>query len=109
MQFSSISAWLRGSSRRKTPIISSPLIYQIRKHVMAASKLHADDTPGPVLAPRMGKTKTARLWTYVSDDRPAHFSAGMCLDECQIDHAQFFDRDLALNAGLKKEPDEVTD
>jgi hypothetical protein len=24
-----------------------------------------------VLAPGMGKTKTARLWTYVRDDRPA--------------------------------------
>jgi transposase len=39
--------------------------------VLAASKIHADDTPVPVLAPGMGKTKTARLWTYVRDDRPA--------------------------------------
>ena len=38
---------------------------------MAASKLHADDTPVPVLAPGNGKTKTGRLWTYVRDDRPA--------------------------------------
>jgi hypothetical protein len=30
-----------------------------------------DNTPVPVLAPGMGKTKTARLWTYVRDDRPA--------------------------------------
>ena len=36
-----------------------------------ASKLHADDTPVPVLAPGNGKTKTGRLWTYVRDDRPA--------------------------------------
>ena len=36
-----------------------------------SSKIHADDTPVPVLAPGMGKTKTARLWTYVRDDRPA--------------------------------------
>ena len=43
----------------------------MRNHVLAASKLHADDTPVPVLAPGMGKTKTARLWTYVRDDRPA--------------------------------------
>ena len=40
-------------------------------HVLAASKLHADDTPVPVLAPGNGKTKTGRLWTYVRDDRPA--------------------------------------
>jgi transposase len=38
---------------------------------MAGSKLHANDTPVPVLAPGMGRTKTARLWTYVRDDRPA--------------------------------------
>jgi hypothetical protein len=38
---------------------------------MAASKLHADDTPVPVLAPGNGKTRTGRLWTYVRDDRPS--------------------------------------
>ena len=42
-----------------------------RRYVMAAGKLHADDTPVPVLAPGNGKTKTGRLWTYVRDDRPA--------------------------------------
>jgi transposase len=49
----------------------SPLVDQLRRHVLAASKLHADDTPVPVLAPGTGKTKTARLWTYVRDDRAA--------------------------------------
>jgi transposase len=43
----------------------------IGKHVFAGRKLHADDTPMPVLAPGNGKTKTGRLWTYVRDDRPA--------------------------------------
>ncbi len=43
----------------------------LRRYVTAASKLHADDTPVPVLAPGNGKTKTGRLWTYVRDDRPA--------------------------------------
>jgi hypothetical protein len=38
---------------------------------MAASKLHTDDTPVPVLASGNGKTKTGRLWTYVRDGRPA--------------------------------------
>jgi transposase len=47
-----------------------PLVDAIRRHVLAGSKLHADDTPIPVLAPGNGKTKTARLWTYVRDDRP---------------------------------------
>ena len=49
----------------------SPLVEALRRYVMAASKLHADDTPVPVLAPGQGKTKTGRLWTYVRDDRPA--------------------------------------
>ena len=39
--------------------------------MLAATKLHADDTPIQVLAPGNGKTKTARLWTYVRDDRSA--------------------------------------
>ena len=45
-----------------------PLVDAIRRHVLAGTKLHADDTPIPVLAPGNGKTKTARLWTYVRDD-----------------------------------------
>ncbi len=49
----------------------SPLVDAIQKHVLAGRKLHADDTPMPVLAPGSGKTKTGRLWTYVRDDRPA--------------------------------------
>ncbi|MES2127311.1 MAG: IS66 family transposase [Pseudomonadota bacterium] len=48
-----------------------PLVDAIRRHVLAGRKLHADDTPIPVLAPGNGKTKTARLWTYVRDDRSA--------------------------------------
>jgi hypothetical protein len=47
------------------------LLEQLRRYVMAAHKLHGDDTPVPVLAPGTGKTKTGRLWTYVRDDRPA--------------------------------------
>lgn len=42
----------------------------LRRHVLAGEKLHADETPVPVLAPGNGKTKTGRLWTYVRDDRP---------------------------------------
>jgi transposase len=46
-----------------------PLVDALRRHVMAATKLHADDTPVPVLAPGNGQTKTGRLWVYVRDDR----------------------------------------
>ena len=49
-----------------------PLVEAIRRHVLAGATLHADDTPVPVLAPGRGRTKTARLWTYVRDERPAH-------------------------------------
>ena len=48
-----------------------PLVEALRKHVLSATKLHADDTPVPVLSPGAGKTRTGRLWTYVRDDRPA--------------------------------------
>jgi transposase len=46
----------------------SPLHALIRAHVHAAARLHGDDTTVPLLA--KGKTVTARLWTYVRDDRP---------------------------------------
>lgn len=63
---STLADWVGASS-----YLLAPLVDAIRKHVLAASKLHADDTPVPVLTPGMGRTKTARLWTYVRDDRPA--------------------------------------
>ena len=46
----------------------SPLVTLIRGHVMAAERIHGDDTTVPVLA--KGKTITGRVWTYVRDDRP---------------------------------------
>jgi transposase len=47
-----------------------PLVAAICAHVLAADKIHGDDTPVAVLAPGTGKTKTGRLWAYVRDDRP---------------------------------------
>jgi len=49
----------------------NPLLDALARYVMGAGKLHADDTPVPVLEPGRGQTKTGRLWTYVRDDRPA--------------------------------------
>lgn len=46
-----------------------PLVERIAAHVMASVKIHADDTPVPVLAPGSGKTKTGRLWIYLRDNR----------------------------------------
>jgi len=48
-----------------------PLLEVLGRYVLAPGKVHADDTPLPVLAPGNGKTKTGRLWTYVRDERPA--------------------------------------
>ena len=45
-----------------------PLHELIGAHVIAAQRLHGDDTPVPVLA--KGKTDTARAWVYVRDDAP---------------------------------------
>jgi transposase len=63
---STLAGWVGTASD-----LLSPLVSAIQKHVLAGNKLHADDTPMPVLAPGNGKTKTGRLWTYVRDDRPA--------------------------------------
>ncbi|MBL4908232.1 MAG: IS66 family transposase [Sneathiella sp.] len=38
--------------------------------VFKAQAIFADDTPVSMLAPGSGKTKTARLWAYVRDERP---------------------------------------
>lgn len=46
----------------------APIHALIRTHVLAAERLHGDDTTVPLLA--KGGTRTARLWTYVRDDRP---------------------------------------
>jgi transposase len=46
------------------------LVDALGRHVLSGTHLHADDTPYPVLAPGTGKTKTARIWTYVRDERP---------------------------------------
>lgn len=66
LERSTLADWVGSTSR-----LLEPLVETLRRYVMAAGKLHADDTPVPVLAPGNGKTKTGRLWTYVRDDRPA--------------------------------------
>jgi transposase len=66
---STLAGWVGSASE-----LLAPLVDEISKHVMAASKIHADDTPVPVLAPGNGRTRTGRLWTYVRDDRPAGYT-----------------------------------
>jgi transposase len=66
LERSTMAEWVAGCHR-----LLDPLVDALSRYVMAAEKLHADDTPLPVLDPGRGKTKIARLWTYVRDDRPA--------------------------------------
>ena len=46
----------------------APILRLIEAHVLAAERLHGDDTTVPVLA--KGKTDTGRCWVYVRDDAP---------------------------------------
>lgn len=62
---STLAGWVGQTTR-----LLRPLVEAVGTHVMAAERVHADDTTVPVLDPGRGKTKTGRLWCYVRDDRP---------------------------------------
>ena len=66
LERSTLAEWVGGCHR-----LLEPLVEALAGYVLKPGKLHADDTPVPVLDPGRGKTKTGRLWTYVRDDRPA--------------------------------------
>jgi transposase len=61
---STLADWVGGAHE-----LLAPLVEALADHVLAGTHLHADDTPYPVLAPGTGKTKIARIWTYVRDER----------------------------------------
>jgi transposase len=63
LEVSTLADWVGASAAALMPLVEA-----IRAHVFAAARIHADDTPVPVLA--KGKTRTGRLWVYVRDDRP---------------------------------------
>ena len=65
LERSTLADWVGRSAA-----LLDPLVAALRKEVMASGVLHGDDTPVPVLAPGLGKTKTGRLWAYVRDERP---------------------------------------
>jgi transposase len=54
----------------KSTALLEPLAEAVARHVLKGQALFADDTPVKLLAPGSGKTKTARLWAYVRDERP---------------------------------------
>jgi transposase len=66
LERSTMAGWIGATAK-----LVEPLVDAIGRHVIAGAKIHADDTPVPVLDPGSGKTKTGRLWVYVRDDRPA--------------------------------------
>jgi transposase len=66
LERSTLAGWVGQASA-----LLRPLVEALNRHVLACAKVHADDTPVPVLAPGEGQTKTGRLWPYVRDDRPA--------------------------------------
>lgn len=88
LERSTMAGWVGSASRTLAPLVEA-----VKQHVFATDKLHGDDTPIPVLTPGNGSTKTARLWTYVRDDRPAGGKAApavwfACSADRRGDHLQ---------------------
>lgn len=54
----------------KSAALLEPLADAIGRHVRAGQAIFADDTPIRMQAKGNGKCKTARIWTYVRDERP---------------------------------------
>jgi transposase len=63
LEVSTLADWVGGCVAALDPILA-----ELRRHVLAAERLHVDDTTVKVLAKT--KTRTGRLWVYVRDDRP---------------------------------------
>ena len=61
---STLAGWTGQAAALLDPVVS-----RIHDAVLGAEKIHADDTPVPVLDPGLGKTATGRLWVYATDDR----------------------------------------
>jgi hypothetical protein len=60
---STLADWVGGAHE-----LLAPLVDALAEHVLTGTHIHADDTPYPVLAPGTGKTKIARIWTYVRNE-----------------------------------------
>ena len=63
LDVSTLADWVGASAATLKPLRDA-----IESHVLAADRIHADDTTVPVLA--RGKCRTGRLWAYVRDDKP---------------------------------------
>ncbi len=65
LERSTLSDWVG-----KSTDLLEPLADAIGRHVLRGRAIFADDTPVSMLNPGSGKTKTARLWASVRDERP---------------------------------------
>lgn len=62
----------------KATALLEPLADLIGRHVRQGPALFADDTPVKMLSPGAKRTKTARAWAYVRDERPWNGQAPPC-------------------------------
>jgi transposase len=75
LNVSTLADWVGASAATLMPLVEA-----ISDHVFAAERIHADDTPVPVLA--RGRTRTGRLWTYWFDpNRPIRWQVDFCLEK----------------------------
>lgn len=88
---STLTDWVGASAATWVPLVEA-----IAAHVFAARRLHADDTPVPVLA--TDQTRTGRLWTDVRDDRP--FAGRALLDGLSIPQAHIVGSVTGANVAL---------
>ena len=54
----------------KAASLMEPMADLVGRHALAGARMHADDTPMPMLTPGRGRTQMARFWAYLRDDRP---------------------------------------
>jgi transposase len=54
----------------KATALLQPVADAIGRHVLGGPAIFADDTPIRLQSPGEGRTRTARIWTYVRDERP---------------------------------------
>ena len=66
LERSTLADWVGRTAR-----LLRPLDEALARYVLGGGKLHADDTPVPVLEAGRTRTKQGRLWAYVRDDRAA--------------------------------------
>ena len=62
----------------KATVLLEPLADAIGRHARQGPALFADDTPVKMLSPGNKRTKTARVWAYVRDERPWKGQAPPC-------------------------------